>query len=194
MKNEDRNEVYVNVMNLFIATVCLVFLVVSLNIDIFKYFIQNESYWKGLPVVPILLMANIFLGIYYNQSIWYKQSGKTQFGAYIAIIGALTTIVINVLFIPKYGYMASAWATLIVYLLQMLISYFLGQYYYPIPYNIKKFAIYIGLSLILYWFGSEIQTTSLFLNFLIHNVLILIFVFVVFTLERKTIVKKTSLT
>ena len=194
MKNEDRNKVYVNVMNLFIATVCLVFLVVSLNLDIFKHFIQNQSYWEGLTVVPILLMANVFLGIYWNQSIWYKLSGKTQFGAYIAIIGALTTIVINVLFIPKYGYMASAWATLIVYLMQMLISYFLGQRFYPIPYNQKKFFIFIGLALLLYWFGSGIQTTSAFLNFLIHNLLVLIFVFVVFSLERKTFVKKQRIT
>ena len=174
--------------------VCLVFLVVSLNIDIFKYFIQNKSYWKGLAVVPILLMANIFLGIYYNQSIWYKQSGKTQFGAYIAIFGALTTIAINVLFIPKYGYMASAWATLIVYLLQMLISYFLGQYYYPIPYNLRKFFIFIGLALLLYWFGSGIQTSSGFLDFILHNLLILIFISVAFVLERKTFVKKSRIT
>jgi O-antigen/teichoic acid export membrane protein len=194
MKNEDRNKVYVNVMNLFIAMVCLVFLVVSLNIDIFKYFIQNKSYWEGLAVVPILLMANVFLGIYYNQSIWYKLSGKTKFGAYIAIIGALTTIAINVLFIPKYGYMASAWATLIVYLMQMMISYFLGQRYYPIPYNQKKFFIFIGLALLLYWFGSGIQTASSFLDFILHNILVLIFISVAFLLERKTFVKKSRLT
>lgn len=189
MKNEDRNKVYVNVMNLFIAVVCLVFLVVSLNIEIFKHFIQNESYWAGLSVVPILLMANVFLGIYYNQSVWYKLSGKTQFGAYIAIVGALTTILINVLFIPKYGYLASAWATLIVYFIQMILSYFLGQRFYPIRYNQKKFFLYIGVSLLLFFVGNSIETSSTFFNLLFDNLLILSFITMVYFLERKVLIK-----
>ena len=196
MKNEDRNKVYVNIMNLFIASVCLVFLVVSLNIEIFKYFIQNNShylnkpnYWDGLSVVPILLMANVFLGIYYNQSVWYKLSGKTQFGAYIAIGGALTTILINVLFIPTYGYLASAWATLIVYFLQMMASYFLGQRFYPIPYNQKKFALYIGASLALFFLGNLIQTASTIFNLLFNNILIASFIMLVYFLERKALIK-----
>jgi len=196
MKNEDRNKVYVNVMNLFIAMVCLVFLVVSLNIEIFKYFIQNKShgnnspnYWDGLSVVPILLMANVFLGIYYNQSVWYKLSGKTQFGAYIAIIGAITTIAINVLFIPKYGYLACAWATLIVYFLQMILSYFLGQRFYPIPYNQKKFLLYIGVSFVLFYIGNSFVTSSSLFNFLFHNLLVLVFISMVYLLERKALIK-----
>jgi O-antigen/teichoic acid export membrane protein len=189
MKNEDRNKVYVNVMNLFIAVVCLVFLVVSLNIEIFKHFIQNESYWAGLSVVPILLMANVFLGIYYNQSVWYKLSGKTQFGAYIAIGGALTTILINVLFIPTYGYLASAWATLIVYFLQMMASYFLGQRFYPIPYNQKKFGLYVGVSLVLFFVGNLAQTSSTIFNLLFNNILIASFILLVYFLERKALIK-----
>ena len=85
-KKENRNEIYSMVMNYFIGLVCFVFLFVSLNIEFFKYFIQNEAYWVGLDIVPILLLANICLGIYYNQSIWYKLSGKTKFGAYIALM------------------------------------------------------------------------------------------------------------
>jgi O-antigen/teichoic acid export membrane protein len=189
MKNEDRNKVYVNVMNLFIAVVCFVFLFVSLNIDVFKYFIQNESYWAGLPVVPILLMANVFLGIYYNQSVWYKLSGKTQFGAYIAIVGALTTIAINLVFIPKYGYLASAWATLIVYFLQMILSYFLGQRFYPIPYNQKKFLLYIGVSFVLFYIGNSFVTSSSLFNLLFHNLLVLVFISMVYLLERKALIK-----
>jgi O-antigen/teichoic acid export membrane protein len=189
MKNEDRNKVYVNVMNLFIAVVCFVFLFVSLNINVFKYFIQNELYWAGLSVVPILLMANVFLGIYYNQSVWYKLSGKTQFGAYIAIIGALTTILINVIFIPNYGYKASAWATLIVYFLQMILSYFLGQRYYPIPYNKKKFILYIGISILLFFVGDSIQTSSSYFNLFFHNILIALFISLVYFLERKALIK-----
>jgi O-antigen/teichoic acid export membrane protein len=192
MKNEDRNVIYVKVMNLFVATVCLVFLFVSLNIDIFKHFIQNKSYWGGLPVVPILLLANVFLGIYYNQSIWYKLSGKTQYGAYIALIGAALTIGINVLFIPVYGYMASAWATFIVYAIQMIISYFLGQKHYPIPYNLKKFFLYLGLALVIYFIGSSIHFERFFAQFILQNSLLLVYILFVFKMERHSFSNKLS--
>ena len=190
MKNEDRNVIYVKVMNLFVATVCLVFLFVSLNIDLFKHFIQNKSYWAGLPVVPILLLANVFLGIYYNQSIWYKLSGKTQYGAYIALIGASLTIGINILFIPKYGYMASAWATFIVYAVQMVISYFLGQKHYPIPYNLKKFFLYLGVALIIYAIGSRIHFERYFAQFILQNTLLLRYILFVFKMERHSFSNK----
>jgi len=192
MKNEDRNVIYVKVMNLFVATVCLVFLFVSLNIDLFKHFIQNEAYWTGLKVVPILLLANVFLGIYYNQSIWYKLSGKTQYGAYIALIGASFTIGINLVFIPTYGYMASAWATFIVYALQMLISYFLGQKHYPIPYNVKKFFLYLGLAVVLYFLGSLIQLERYFVQFILQNTLLLLYVLFIIKMERHAFSLKRS--
>ena len=192
MKNEDRNVIYVKVMNLFVATVCLVFLFVSLNIDLFKHFIQNEAYWTGLKVVPILLLANVFLGIYYNQSIWYKLSGKTQYGAYIALIGASLTIGINLVFIPTYGYMASAWATFIVYALQMLISYFLGQKHYPIPYNVKKFFLYLGLAFVLYFLGSLIQLERYFVQFILQNTLLLLYVLFIIKMERHAFSLKRS--
>lgn len=185
MKNENRNLIYVKVMNLFIAFVCLIFLVVSLNIDIFKHFIRNENYWDGLKVVPILLLANVFLGIYYNQSIWYKLSGKTKFGAYIAIGGAIVTVLVNVIFIPKYGYMASAWATLLVYALQMIVSYLLGQKYYPIPYNTRKFIAYIGGAIALFYFGSYLSVDSKVTNFFISNSLIFGYLLFVFLVEQK---------
>ena len=185
MKNENRNKIYSQIMNVFIAVVCVVFLLVTLNIDIFKYFIQNETYWVGLKVVPILLMGNIFLGIYFNQSIWYKLSGKTHFGAYIAITGAILTVAINVLYIPKYGFMASAWATLIVYFVQMVLSYLLGQKHYPIPYNLKKFVLYIGLALVLFAISPYLQVNNFTLNIIVQNCLLLIFIGVIYILEWK---------
>lgn len=189
-KNEDRNKVYVKIMNYFVAAVCLVFLGVSLNIDIFKHFIRSEEYWVGLGVVPILLLANVFLGIYYNQSIWYKLSGQTKFGAYIAIGGALITILINVIFIPIYGYWASAWATLIVYAAQMIASYLLGQKYYPIKYNLRKFGLYLGLALFIFvitWLINLSPGEFSWAKFFIHNALILFFVFVVWFIEKPTV-------
>lgn len=144
MKNQDRNVVFVKVMNVFIAVVCLAFLFVSMNLGLFKFFIRKEAYWVGLKVVPILLFANVCLGIYYNQSVWYKISNNTKYGAYISLVGASITIVINLAFIPMYGYMASAWATFFAYFFQMLLSYYWGQKKNPIPYDTRKFFIYIG--------------------------------------------------
>lgn len=185
MKNQDRNKIYSQIMNVFIAFVCGIFLLVTLNIDIFKYFIQNETYWVGLQVVPILLMANIFLGIYYNQSIWFKLSGKTKFGAYIALLGASLTVLINILYIPKFGYMACAWATLIVYFTQMVISYILGQRHYPIPYNLKKFIFYISLALALFFLSPYIKVDNFTVNLFIQNSLLLMFVLTAVYIERR---------
>lgn len=183
-KNQDRNKLYAKVMNYFIAAVCLVFLLVSLNIQIFKYFIPNENYWDGLTVVPILLLANVFLGIYFNQSIWYKLSGQTKFGAFISIGGAVLTIGINLIFIPIYGFWASAWATLIVYAAQMVASYLLGQKYYPIKYNLRKFALYLGLALVLFGILKLIALEEGILQFFIHNFIILLFIAVVYIMEK----------
>jgi O-antigen/teichoic acid export membrane protein len=187
MKNADKNKMYTKVMNFFIAIVCLVFLVVSLNLDIFKLFIRNQNYYAGLHVVPILLMANVFLGIYYNQSIWYKLSGQTKYGAYISIGGAAVTILINVIFIPKYGFLASAWATLIVYLLQMVASYLLGQKYYPIKYNLRKFGLYLGLAIALFFIANALNIENSTLKFFVHNGLILMYIGVVYSLEKDNI-------
>jgi O-antigen/teichoic acid export membrane protein len=183
-KDKNSNQIYVKVMNYFIGFLCLVFLGVTMNIDVLKYFIQNETYWEGLGVVPILLVANIFLGIYYNQSIWYKLSNKTQFGALIAIMGAILTIVLNILFIPKYGYWASAWATLSVYCFQMILSYFLGQKHYPIPYNLKKFGVYMFLSFSIYYLFSKINFEWESITFLAKNLGVILFL-VLFLLVEK---------
>lgn len=184
-KNDDRNKIYVKTMNYFVAAVCIIFLLVSLNINIFKHFIQNESYWVGLGVVPILLLANVFLGVYYNQSIWYKLTGQTKFGAYISIGGAILTVTINVLFIPVYGYWACAWATLIVYAAQMLASYFLGQKYYPIKYNVRKFFLYLVVSILFFFIGKQINFESGIANFVLKNFFIVVFIALVWGLEKK---------
>lgn len=191
LKNQDKNKVYAKVMNVFIAMVCLVFLVVSLNIDFFKLFIRNEAYYVGLKVVPILLLANVFLGIYYNQSIWYKLSGQTKFGAFIAIGGALLTVVLNVVFIPLYGYMASAWATLIVYACQMIASYLLGQKHYPIAYNLRKFALYLVGALLVYFIASFELFSAGIMKTIFNNTLILGYLLMVYKLE-KSLFRKTT--
>ena len=183
-KNENKKQIYVKVMNYFIGFLCLVFLGVTMNIDVLKYFIQNEIYWEGLGVVPILLVANIFLGIYYNQSIWYKLSNKTKYGALIAITGALLTIILNIVFIPKYGYWASAWATLSVYFFQMVLSYLLGQKHYPIPYNVGKFGVFMIVSFCIYYVFSRINFERETINFLVKNSGVLLFLALFFVIEK----------
>jgi O-antigen/teichoic acid export membrane protein len=186
LKNEDKNKIYSKVMNYFVAAVCAVFLLVSLNIDWIKIkFIPNDDYWVGLKVVPILLLANVFLGIYFNQSIWYKLSNQTRFGAYIAIAGAILTIAINRIFIPTYGYMASAWATMIVYAFQMVVSYFLGQKYYPIKYNLRKFFLYLGSSILFFFIASKMTfEEGSILKFFVNNGLLILFVGLVWFIEK----------
>jgi len=186
-KEKDSKQMYAKIMNYFVAFVCLVFIMVSLNIDVFKHFIRSEEFWVGLGVVPILLMANVFYGIYLNQSIWYKLSGQTKYGAFIAIGGGLVTILINLIFIPIYGFWASAWATLIVYASQMLASYFLGQKHYPINYNLRKFALYLGLALLLFLVGFTVNLDPGFFSwnkFIFHNGLVLLYIFVVWFIEK----------
>ena len=149
-KEAGSKELYAKVMTFFVWILAGTFLFVMLYIDLFKYFIPNEDYWAGLKIVPILLMANIFLGIYYNQSVWYKLTDKTGHGAALAIFGAIITLVLNLLFIPKYGYVASAWATFACYGSMMVVSYLLGQKHYPVPYELGKLSIYLGSAVLLY--------------------------------------------
>jgi O-antigen/teichoic acid export membrane protein len=137
-KGEDAPKTYARVMNYFVITICLMFLAVALYLDVWKELIRNPQMWEGLKIVPILLVANMCLGVYYNLSIWYKLSQNTRAGATITFIGAGITLLINAIFIPQFGYIACAWATLACYGSMMLISYAWGQKVYPVPYAVGK--------------------------------------------------------
>ena len=184
--NRNSKETLSKVMNYFTIVLVFTFLVITMYLHIFKYFIPNENYWEGLKVVPILLAANICLGVYTSLSIWYKLSEKTIFGALISLFGVLITLTINFIFIPQYGYLASAYATLICYGSMMIISYFLGQYYYPVPYKIGKFFIYAFAGAIIYFLSLEFDWNN---NFSIQeygyqSLLLLCYVVLVFIIER----------
>ncbi|HVZ95797.1 MAG TPA: oligosaccharide flippase family protein [Chitinophagaceae bacterium] len=150
-EGQNPQKVYARVMKFFVITITLMFLFVTMYLNIWKYFLAKKFYWTGLKVVPVLLLANMFLGIYYNLAIWYKLTHKTIAGAYITIIGALITLVINYFFIPYFSYMASAWATFFCYGSMMVISYIWGQKEYLIPYAWKKLSAYILMVVILYF-------------------------------------------
>lgn len=147
----DAPRTYARVMKFFVITICFMFLVVALYLDIWKQFIRDKSMWQGLGVVPILLFANMFLGIYYNLSIWYKLSRNTRAGAYITLIGAGITLIINYVFIPRFSYWASAWATFLCYGSMMVISYIWGQKAYRVPYAWKKLVAYMVIAALLYF-------------------------------------------
>lgn len=184
---ENAQRTYARVMKFFVIAVSGMFLVVTLYLDIWKHFLKKPDYWEGLSVVPILLMANIFLGIYYNLSIWYKLSNKTGKGAIITLIGAAITILINYLFIPKYGYMACAWATFLCYGSMMAISYVWGQRAYPVPYAWKKLLAYLVIVVLIYWIFKAIALIGLgsIVNYTIATALLAGYAYFILRVERK---------
>lgn len=183
-KETNAKETYAKVMTYFVIVCATIFLTVMLFIDVVKYFIPNEAFWVGLQVVPILLFANISLGIYYNQSIWYKLSGKTKYGAYIGIFGAIVTIVLNYIWIPIYGYVGSAWATLICYTSMMLLSFILSRKHYPIYYNLPKIFLYLGLAFGLYFMSRYLSIESTFVKYVVHSLVVIVFLALIYILER----------
>jgi O-antigen/teichoic acid export membrane protein len=181
---KDAQETYATVMNYFIIVCFTIFLAIMLYIDVVKYFI-GENYYEGLGVVPILLFGHIFLGIFYNLSVWYKINDKTKFGAYFSIIGAIVSITLNIILIPIIGYMGSAWANFFCYLIMMLISYLYGQKHYPIPYKIKNFLFYLSLSILLYVISLFIIIDNNIIQLIINSILFISFISIVIYRENE---------
>ena len=186
-QSENAPKTYARVMKFFVITLCVMFLGVVLYLDIWKEFIRNPEMYVGLRVVPILLMANIFLGIYYNLSIWYKLSNNTMAGAWITILGAVITIVINYIAIPHFGYMASAWATFVCYGTMMIVSYKWGQRVYYIPYATKKLIAYFVISILIYGVNNLVHLVSSNqpFNYLFATILLALFIVFVARVEKK---------
>lgn len=151
-KNEGAQKSYARVMKFFVIACCFMFLSIALFLDLWKELIasKHSEYAQGIHIVPILAMASIFLGIYYNLSVWYKLTNRNMFGAYITIAGALITIGLNIVLIPSFRYTGSAWATFICYAFMMVISYTQGQKFYPVPYAKKKLITYLVICSLLY--------------------------------------------
>ncbi len=190
-QEENAPKVYARVMKFFVIILCFMFLTVALYLDIWKHFIRNEKMWVGLKVVPVLLLANMFLGIYYNLSVWYKLGNKTIAGAYITLIGAGITLLINWLFIPYFSYMACAWATFACYGTMMVVSYLWGQKEYRIPYATKKLIAYIVIVLIFYFIhlGAVYLYHPQWFSLLIASILLFIFTWFITLVERKELQK-----
>lgn len=176
---ENAKQTYATVTKYFVIFGSFIMLAVIVFADLFKMLmIRDSSYWVAMKVVPLIILANFFLGIYTNLSVWYKLIDKTHVGAWISIVGAVVTLVLNFLLIPKYSYMGSAIATIAAYGSMMLISYVLGNKHYPIPYDMKKICGYLGLSIVFsvvsfYYFRENyfvgIALLMVFLYFIYHN-------------------------
>lgn len=144
-------------------------------IDLVQFFMPAQ-YYVGIDVVPIVMMGQLFFGIFFNLSLWYKLTDKTQWGAWFSLFGFIITIIINVVFVPQYGYMACAWAAFVCYLCMMLASYFIGQHNYPINYDLKSIALYTALAGILYLINNTITIDNLILRLLFRTILLAIFI------------------
>ncbi len=146
---ENPQKAYAQITNYFVVLGSIILLTVVVFADVLKVmFIHDEAFWPAMSIVPLILLASFFLGIYHNLSVWYKVTDKTRYGAFISTIGAIITIGINIVFIPKIGYMASAIATLMAYGTMMVLSYYMGKSHYPVPYNFRKILFYLGVSVL----------------------------------------------
>jgi len=183
-ENKNAPETYAKITRFFVAFGAFILLSVVVFVHILKQFIiRDESYWEAINIVPIILLANLCLGIYHNLSVWYKITDRTRFGAYISVIGAILTLTLNFILIPRYSYLGSAFATLAAYGSMMVLSWYFGRKYYPIPYNLNKIGIYLLLSisfsiLSFYVFDS---------NYLISIPLLVVFLVILFVFEKKDI-------
>jgi O-antigen/teichoic acid export membrane protein len=179
-KNKDDRRLYADVMKYFTIVMMIIFLTVTIFYDFLINFLGSTYHdERGFLVVSILLLANLFLGIFFNLSIWYKLTEKTIFGAYLSIFGALITLILNFFLIPKIGFIGSAWATLFCYISMVIASYFFGKRHFPIPYEVSKIAFYLLIMIAIYFFVYTKQ-----FNIAINSLLLLVFIIFVYILEK----------
>ncbi len=190
-KEKDANKTYADIMKYFTIICSLIFLGTMFNISWIQYFV-GKDFREGMNIVPILLLANMCLGIFFNQSIWYKLTGQTHYGALLTIFGAIVTIVLNIMWIPRFGYIGSAWATLICYASMMIVSYFVGNKHYPINYDLKTILAYIAFALLLYFVFISLPINNTSINLVIGNLLLLVFLYVAWRNEKRNFKKLST--
>lgn len=176
---------FARINHYFTIVCCLILLGVSINLDVLKYFLGNEEYWEGLSIVPILLLGYLFLGIYYNLTVWFKLTDKTYYGTVIALGGAIVTIAANYALIPTLGYMGSSIATLVCYASMTVACYLLGQRFYPIPYHVASDMLYVMLTMLLVYVVNTMKIQHEIVSFGFHTIVILIYVAIIFFIEKR---------
>ena len=181
-KDKDAKQSYALVMKYFISLGLLIFLGILFYLDIFKYFVAPD-YWVALKIIPIVLMGELFFAVYYNLSLWYKLTKQTYWGTIFSSIGFVVIVLLNFFFIPKYSYMACAWAACIGNALIMFLSYFIGQKKYPIRYDLKTIGMYAGLAGVLFSVSCIISIENIYLRLAFHTILISIYLGVLYKKE-----------
>lgn len=174
-RDKDKDDMCAVTMKYFVIFTLLAFLVVVFYMDIFKHLV-GSTYWEGLRVVPIVMMAEIFMGIYFNLSFWYKLDDKTYWGAIMSVIACAVLLAVNILFVPRYGYIACAWGGVAGYGTAMLLSYFIGQHYHPIRYDVKGILLYFALALGLYGISRLLPFGNQWLRMGANTLLLALFV------------------
>jgi O-antigen/teichoic acid export membrane protein len=174
-KDKNSKEAYADAMKFFIIFSLFIFLGMVFYLDLFKYIIRYD-YWEGLRVIPIVLFSYIFQGVFFNLSLWYKLTDKTMYGAWFSVVGVIITLAINIVFVPIFSYMASAWAAFACYFVMMLLSYFYGQKQMPINYDLKAIFRYVGLALMLYFISLWINMPHVVWNLALKTILLVLFV------------------
>lgn len=181
-KSESR-QLYADVLTLFTIAVSVIFLFTVMYLDVVILFI-GQAYRDGKAVIPLLLLGNLFLGIYYNLSIWYKLTNQTIYGAVLSVIGASVTVVLNFVLIPTMGYYGSAWAAFFAYFVMMVLSFFLGQRHFKVPYNLRRLVFYPGLAIALYFISRLINLESRNIMLLINTTFSIGYLLVVIKLDK----------
>ena len=182
-RDKDNLQMYAQAMKFFIIFTLLAYLAVLFYLDVLK-FIIGRDYWPGLRVVPIVMAAEIFMGIYFNLSFWYKLTDQTKWGAWFSLAGCIVLVLLNLLLIPRYSYMGCAWAGFAGYGTAMLLSYFIGQKKFPIPYNLRAIAGYVLLAALLYLLSAVVEVEHLVLRLAFRSLLLLLFLGWVIYKER----------
>lgn len=188
---EDARKIYAQVLRFFVIFCVFIFLLVTLYLDFFKYFIGAE-FRAGLAVVPILLMANLCLGIYVNLSVWYKLTDRTLLGACVSLAGAGLTIALNLLWIPTLGYIGSAWATLACYASMAVVSYLLGRIYYPVAYPVLRILAYISLGVALYFAHNYLKPIIDWQPWLLSSAMMALYLLTTALFEGRHLTSKAS--
>lgn len=181
-KKGDDTSIYVDVMHYFLLFSLFTFLGITFYLDIFKHLI-GSAYFAGLAIVPIVMLGELFFGIYSNLSIWYKLTDRTKWGSYFSFAACIITVLIIVLFVPKFGFMACAWASFFSNFVVMAASYFIGQKYFPIAYRVKSGAFYFALAMILWAAASFVPVEGKILSLAFKTLLLMVFAAVVILKE-----------
>ena len=183
-KEKNDKEIYANIMKYFVIFGLLIFLGMVLYIDLIRLLNWDPLYYESFTVLPVILLANLFYGIYFALSLWYKLTDMTRYGAYISVAGAVLTISLNFALVPIYGYKGSAFALMVCFFGMMLISYFLGKKYYPVPYNLKRIFTYFFITAVLYLISKFTVEINPFFKYSINTILFGLFLISVFMLEK----------